>query len=409
MSTFGQQNAVPAVIQRGGTSRGVYFHTRDMPPHGPRRDALLTRLMGSPDVVQIDGLGGSRPITSKIAIIEASDRPDADVDYTFGQVKIAEPGVDWAGNCGNISSGVGAFAVDEGLVEAVEPVTTVRIFNTNTRAILVAQVPVVDGKSAVLGDFSIPGVPGTGAEIVMNWAGTIGAVTGTLLPTGRPRDEITLDDGSTVGATLCDAGNPSVWVPAADAGLSGSELTELNDPKILARVREIRGRAAQLLGFCDDWHDADSTTAVLPLIGFVAPPASYTTLNGAHVDEAEMDLRLRVIFMQQLHESTPGTGSISLAAASRIPDTTVYDAVADHERDELRIGHPSGVTPTKVKAVRVDGDPGVEFELLGFGRTSRRIMDSTAYVPVDTLDDVPETEVDDPSHGVVSDDTPGTR
>jgi 2-methylaconitate cis-trans-isomerase PrpF len=389
MSSRGQQNAIPAVMQRGGTSRGIYFHTRDLPEHGPRRDALLLRLMGSPDVVQIDGLGGSRAITSKIAIVGISDRGDADVDYTFGQVEIDQPRVDWAGNCGNISSGVGPFAIDEGLVAAVEPVTTVRIFNTNTRVIIIAEVPVVDGKSAVLGDFAIPGVPGTGAEIVMNWAATIGAVTGKLLPTGRPRDEITLDDGTTVNATLCDAGNPSVWVPAGDIGLTGSELSQINDDdRLLATVREIRGRAAQLLGFCADWREADSTTSMLPLIGFVAPPESYTTLNGARIDANDMDLRLRVVFMQQLHESTPGTGSISLAAASRIPGTTVYDVVVDHERGDLRIGHPSGVTPTRVRTKPPGAEPEISFELLGFGRTSRRIMDATAYVPIDTLADI---------------------
>lgn len=180
------QATVRLTLMRGGTSKGLYFHERDLPPAGPARDALLLRLMGSPDVLQIDGLGGSRPITSKIAIIAPPSRPDADVDYTFGQVDIGSPLVGWSGNCGNISSGVGPFAVDEGLVPAVDGTTVVRIHNTNTGRIILAHVPVVDGAAAVGGDTAIPGVPGTGAGILMDWSGTVGGRTGRLLPSGRP-------------------------------------------------------------------------------------------------------------------------------------------------------------------------------------------------------------------------------
>jgi 2-methylaconitate cis-trans-isomerase PrpF len=181
-----EQTGIRCVLMRGGTSKGLYFHEADLPGPGPQRDAMLLRLMGSPDVLQIDGLGGSRPITSKVAIIAPSTHDHADVDYTFAQVEIDRAGVGYAGNCGNISSGVGPFAVDEGLVEALEPVTRVRIFNTNTHALIVAAVPVRDGRARVTGDLSIPGVPGTGAEIVMNWVATIGAKTGHFCqPAGR--------------------------------------------------------------------------------------------------------------------------------------------------------------------------------------------------------------------------------
>src|SRR5262245_44560622 len=179
------QTGIRCVLMRGGTSKGLYFHEADLPGPGATRDELLLRIMGSPDVLQIDGLGGSRPITSKVAIISPSARRDADVDYTFAQVDIDRPVVGYGGNCGNISSGVGPFAIDEGLVAAIEPLTRVRIFNTNTGAMLVAEVPVADGHARVTGDVEIPGVPGSGAEIVMNWVATIGAKTGRLLPTGR--------------------------------------------------------------------------------------------------------------------------------------------------------------------------------------------------------------------------------
>jgi 2-methylaconitate cis-trans-isomerase PrpF len=378
-----EQTEIRCVQMRGGTSKGLYFHAADLPEPGPRRDAVLMRLMGSPDVLQIDGLGGSRPITSKVAIIAPSTRPDADVDYTFAQVDIEWPGVGYAGNCGNISSGVGPFAIDEGLVEAVEPVTRVRIFNTNTSALLIAEVSVRDGRARVAGDLAIPGVPGTGAEIVMNWVATIGAKTGALLPTGRAMDEITLEDGRVVHATLCDAGNPCVWVPAAELGRTGSELAEINDDaELLNATREIRGKAAVLMGMAADWARAEEQSPGLPMIGFVAPPEGYRTLSGGWVEEKEMDLRVRLLFMNRLHEAIAGSGSISLAAASRVPGSVVADVTAARRSGELLIGHPSGVTPTKVEARIEDGGVAAVFDILGFSRTARRLMAGTAYYPV---------------------------
>ena len=375
-----EQAEARCVLMRGGTSKGLYFHAADLPEPGPRRDALLLRLMGSPDVLQIDGLGGSRPITSKVAIVAASARPDADVDYTFAQVEIDRPGVGYAGNCGNISSGVGPFAVDEGLVEAVEPVTRVRIFNTNPSALIIAEVPVRDGRARVAGDLAIPGVPGTGAEIVMNWVATIGVKTGSLLPTGRAVEELALEDGRELHATLCDAGNPCVWVAAAELGRTGSELAEItDDADLLDTVREIRGQAAVLMGLAADWARVDEQSPGLPMLGLVAPSEGYRTLSGGRVEEKEMDLRVRLLFMNRLHESIAGSGSICLAAASRIPGSVVESVTARRRPDQLLIGHPSGVTPAKVEA-RVEGER-VAFDVLGFSRTARRLMDGTAYCP----------------------------
>ncbi|MBV8522063.1 MAG: hypothetical protein JOY71_08050 [Acetobacteraceae bacterium] len=388
MGCIGDQKAIRLVLQRGGTSRGLYFHEQDLPCSGPRRDRLLQRLMGSPDILQIDGLGGSRPITSKVAIVSRSKRQGADVDYTFAQVEIERDQVIYTANCGNISSGVGPFAVDEGLVPAVEGHTTVRIYNTNTRAVIVAAVPVLNGKARVIGDFAVPGVPGSGAEIAMNWVGTVGASTGKLLPTGNPSDEIKLEKGSKIRATLCDAANPCVWVHASDFGLTGSELIDEinNKDQLIETAREVRGKAAVMFGFLDNWREVDKISAAVPMIGFVAPPANYKTLNGAAVAADDMDLRIRLLFMNRLHESIAGTGSICLAAASRIKKSVVSDVARNRPGDVLLIGHPSGITPAKVRAKETEIAPFVEFELLGFSRTSRRLMDGIAYYPVDTFD-----------------------
>jgi 2-methylaconitate cis-trans-isomerase PrpF len=379
-----EQTGIHCVLMRGGTSKGLYFHEADLPGPGPRRDAVLLRLMGSPDVLQIDGLGGSRPITSKAALIAPSAHSGADVDYTFAQVEIDRAGVGYAGNCGNISAGVGPFAVDEGLVEAVEPVTRVRIFNTNTRALIVAEVPVRDGRARVAGDLAIPGVPGTGAEIVMNWVATIGAKTGRLLPTGRAVDVITLESGGTVRATLCDAGNACVWVLATELGWTGSELAdEINaDAGLIGVVREIRGKAAVRMGLAAAWARVDEESPGLPMVGLVAPPAGYRTLSGGSVEEKEMDLRVRLVFMNRWHESIAGSASICLAAASRLPGSVVEAVSAGRRRGELLIGHPSGITPAKVEAR--GGPGGVTFDVLGFSRTARRLMDGTAYYPATT-------------------------
>lgn len=382
------QSTIRCAIVRGGTSKGLFFHEDDLPAPGPRRDALLLRLMGSPDTLQIDGLGGSRPVTSKVAIISPSARDDADVEYTFAQVDIDRALVLWEGNCGNISAGVGPFAVDEGLVTAEEPVTRVRIHNTNTGALLVAEVPVSDGQAVVEGDFGIPGVPGTGAEIVMDWAGTVGATTGRLLPTGNAVDHITLESGQVVEVTVCDAGNPAAWVRADAVGLTGSELAEEIDgnAELLATARELRGKTAQLLGYTPDWRRAEEDSPGLPLIGFVSPAADYATSRGTTAGGGEMDLRVRLLFMNVLHPTIAGTASIALTAAARVRGS-VAAAVCSPAMaaTTFRIGHPAGVMTTRV-AVADTGGPEPSFLRLGISRTARRIMTGTAYYPASALD-----------------------
>lgn len=380
-----EQIGIRCTILRGGTSKGVYLLEEDIPPPGPERDLLLKCVMGTPDMLQIDGLGGSRLITSKMAIIKPSSRPDADVDYTFAQVSLERDLIIYSSNCGNISAGVGPFAIDAGLVAATAPVTLVRIHNVNTGKILIAHVPVVGSRAKVTGDFAIDGVPGTGAEIRMDYAGTVGAKTGRILPTGQVTDTIQLEDGRTVTVTICDVANPCVFVRAEDMGLEGSELPDAfaRDGALIERIRELRGKAAERIAFTDDWRDVDRQSPSLPLFVIVSPPKPYPNMRGAIVDPAATDLRARFVWYNKCHESMAGTGSMCTAAASRVPGSIVNQVIGTvaAEATTLRIGHPMGVMRVNVVAEPTNVEGGVTFSTLGFSRTARRIMDGTVYVP----------------------------
>lgn len=376
-----EQRPVRVTLMRGGTSKGLYFRAEDLPPPGAERDAVLKALIGSEDLLQIDGLGGSRLVTAKLAIIGPPSRPDADVDYTYGIVPPGRGIVVYTSNCGNISAGVGPFAIDEGLVPAREPVTAVRIHNTNTGKLLVAHVPVAGGRARVKGDFAIPGVPGSGAEIFLDYSATAGAKTGRALPTGRPADELALEDGRRFRVTLGDVANPAVFVMAEALGLTGNELPDaINaDDALIATLKELRGRAAAAMGLVPDWRAAEEISPALPMVMLVAPPADYADAQARPVAAEAMDLRARMIFYNRCHESMPGTGSMCMAAMSRIPGTVVHDAARARNADGLRIGHPLGVMEVAVRAAPGAGEPC--FERLGFGRTARRLMQGLAFVP----------------------------
>ena len=384
-----EQIAVRCTLMRGGTSKGLYFHEANVPPAGPARDRFLKRVMGTPDVMQIDGLGGSRLVTSKVAIVKRSSRPDADVDYTFAQVDVEKDIVEYGYNCGNISSGVGPFAIDEGLLEAGGPVTVIRIYNTNTDKILVARVPVHNGKARVRGDLAIAGVPGTGAEILMDYSGTVGARTGKLLPTGNATDVITLENGTAVTVTLCDVANPCVFTHARNLGLTGSELPDaiMGDAAAMAIILELQAKASQRLGLTPDWRGLGNIG--LPLFVMVAEPATYIDMNGALQDASDADLRARLLFLGKCHESMAGTGSMCTAAASRVPGSVVHQVLITSSlaTGALRIGHPLGVMHLEV---RVDPEtasaPEPRFAALGFSRTARRLMDGVVYVPNPALE-----------------------
>lgn len=371
-------------ILRGGTSRGVFFLENDLPKDRAAIESILLDVFGSPDVRQIDGLGGATSQTSKAAIIGPPSRPDADLDYTFAQVSVTEALVDWGGNCGNLSAAVGPFAINQGLVRATEPTTRVRIHNTNTGKIIVAEVPTRAGRALVDGDYRIPGVPGAGARILLEFANPAGAVTGRLLPTGRPCDSVELADGRRIEVSVVDAANPTVFVRASDIGFSGTELP----PEIEARVEatatleEVRSVVAEWIGLVPDRRQATAKSPGLPKVGFVAPPTSYRTTDGLEVRADECDLVGRLMSMQTAHRSYMTTGAIATAAAAFIPGSLVAECVRPRserpEPDTIRIAHPYGVMHAVVRVE--DPDDPASIRAVAVGRTARHILDGYVWV-----------------------------
>jgi 2-methylaconitate cis-trans-isomerase PrpF len=372
---------IRAAVIRGGTSKGVFLLASDLPADPAVRDRVILAIFGSPDQRQINGLGGGDPLTSKVAIVARSARPDADVDYTVGYVGVDKAVVDYEGNCGNISQGVGPFAVDEGLVPVTEPITLVRIFNTNTSKIIEAEVPVRDGKALVEGGFVIPGVPGSGAKIVVNFVNSGGSKTGKLLPTGNVQDRIQLADGRTVRVSLVDAGNPAVFVQAKELGLTGRELPAEASAKpwILAVMEEIRAKAAVMMKLATS---PETAGPAIPKVAFVAGPQDYVTITGKTVAAAECDLLARTKAFSVLHKAYAVTGGLCVGAAALIEGSVVHGLVDSRIRDSgvARVGHPSGVTPYLVTVVKHASG---EFELTksAMAGTARRIMDGFVYVP----------------------------
>ncbi|AEG16618.1 PrpF protein [Desulfofundulus kuznetsovii DSM 6115] len=374
---------IRCAIIRGGTSKGVFLLENDLPRDPETRDRVILAIFGSPDPRQINGLGGADSLTSKVAIIGRSSRPDADVDYTFGQVSITAPLVDYKGNCGNISSAVGPFAIDEGLVKAVEPVTTVRIFNTNTGKIIAAEVPVKDGRAVTEGDLAIDGVPGTGARITLNFLDSGGAVTGKLLPTGNLKDEITLSDGTRLTVSLVDAANPAVFFKAADLGLTGVELPDAinSNPQLLARIEEIRSIAAEMMGLAHRL-EATAKSPAVPKIVFVSPPCAYRTSDGRVIEAGQIDLVARTMSMQKMHKAFAVTGGICTSTAAKLEGTVVSEVLGPSARrgKVVRLGHPSGTLEFEIEITRdAGGNP--RLEKAAVARTARRIMDGFVYVP----------------------------
>lgn len=380
-------------ILRGGTSRGIFFHEHDLPADRNAIAPILLNVFGSPDVRQINGLGGATSLTSKAAIIGPSGRDDADVDYTFAQVSVPAPVVDWGGNCGNISSAVGPFAVNHGLVAITEPTTRVRIHNTNTAKIIVATVPVEDGRAALLGDFHIPGVPSGGARIALEFLEPTGSLGGLPLPTGRARDTVTLSDGRHFTVSVVDAANPVVFLLAEEIGLTGRELPEEieADTGAMRLLEEVRSAVAAWLDLVPDRAQGTALSPGLPKVGFVAPPAEYLTTSGSVVSANDSDMLGRLMSMQTAHRSYPVTGSICTAVAALLPGTVVHE-VARHRPDPfaphtLRIGQPSGVMDVGVRARDDDGD--VEVIGVTVQRTARHILDGMVHVPRELLVDEP--------------------
>lgn len=376
--------SLPAVFMRGGTSKAVMFQARDLPPERAAWDPIFLAAMGSPDPYgrQLDGMGGGISSLSKICVLAPSLRADADIDYTFAQVQIREPRVDYKGNCGNMSSAVGPFAVDEGLVRAAGDGATVRIFNTNTAKLIHASFPLAAGRTRYDGDLAIPGVAGTGAPVRLDFLAPGGATTGKLLPTGRPLDRLDVPGIGPIDISMVDAANAAAFVRARDLGLGGFELPDEIEakPMLLERLASIRIAASLAMGIAASEAEARAIR-VVPFIGFVAPPADARTLSGEIVPAADFDLAARVVSNGQPHRALPVTVSLCTAVAARIAGTLVAEALSPAAAaGPLRLGMPSGVLTVAADVAR---DGAGQWQALSgsFYRTCRRLFDGRIYLP----------------------------
>lgn len=371
------QRRIRAVFVRGGTSKGVFFHARDLPADRAGRDRLFLSVMGSPDPYgrQLDGMGGGISSLSKVVVIGPPSRPDADVDYTFGQVAVDAALVDYAATCGNLASAVGPFAYDEGLVRAEGDEAVVRIHATNTGKIIVARFHVAGGAAQVRGELELPGVAGQGAPVRLEFLDPGGAGTGRLLPTGSPADELEIPGAGPVLASMVDAANPCVFVRAADLGLTGTETPAGldGDAGLRARLEAIRVAAGARMG--------TAASPGSPKIAVVAQPAAAPLLDGRVSPAEAMDANVRMISMGQAHRALPLTGALCLAVAARIEGTVVHGIVAPdaQARGDLRIGTPSGVVPV---AAVVDRQGDWRARHATVYRTTRRLMEGAVLVPL---------------------------
>ncbi|MEA4962369.1 PrpF domain-containing protein [Lutispora sp.] len=358
---------VPCCIMRGGTSKGVFFYEDDIPPEGKARDAFLCAVMGSPDVRQINGLGGADPLTSKVAIVKKSDRLDADIDYTFAQVSLTSGTVDYNGNCGNITSAVGLFAVEEGIVTVKGQSVLVRILNKNTNKILKVDVPCENGRPARSGNYAIDGVPGKGPKLNLDFSETGGAVSGKLLPTGKLVDHLNVSGYGVLDATIVDIANPVVFVRAVDLGLKGDETPEdiACMPDLLSVLECIRGVAAQKIGLVDDWKRAQDCSPAIPLLAIVS-----------HAKDEKASLTSRLIFMQTMHKTYSGTAAVCTAVAAKIPGTIPYTYAKQSTADFL-IAHPAGYMMVEIE-VRIEKE-NILIQKAAFGRTARRLIEGYVY------------------------------
>ena len=394
--TKATQIRIPATYMRGGTSKGVFFRLQDLPAScqvpGEARDRLFMRVIGSPDpyAAHIDGMGGATSSTSKCVILSKSTQPEHDVDYLYGQVSIDSPFVDWSGNCGNLSTAAGAFAIHAGLVDPARipqnGTCTVRIWQANIQKTIIAHVPVTDGQVQELGDFELDGVTFPAAEIVLEFMDPSddGEEGGAMFPTGNLVDDLEVPGMGTLKATMIAAGIPTVFVNAEDIGYQGTELREdINgNPEALARFEQIRVAGALRMGLIKTPEEALKRQHT-PKIAFVAPPKDYRASSGKQISAGEVDLLVRALSMGKLHHAMMGTCAVAIGTAAAVPGTLVNLAAGGGERQSVRFGHPSGTLRVGAEARQVNGEWTVTKAIMS--RSARILMEGWVRVPADTI------------------------
>ena len=391
------QIRIPATYMRGGTSKGVFFRRQDLPSAaqepGALRDALLLRMIGSPDIYgkQIDGMGGASSSTSKAVIVDRSQRPGHDVDYLFAQLSIDRALVDWSGNCGNLSAAVGPFAISAGLVVGeripADGIAEVRIWQANIGKTIIAHVPMRAGQVQEIGDFELDGVTFPAAEVVLDFldpGADDGEAEGEIFPTGHCVDELDVPGLGRIEATLINAGIPTIFVAAADLGYSGRELQPAinSDPAALARLENLRAHGALRMGLISSLEQAAGRQHT-PKLAFVAPAADFTASSGRQVHAGDIDLLVRAMSMGQLHHAMMGTAAVAIAAAAAIPGTLVNRAAGGGVRDQVCFGHPSGSLRVGAQVSQRDGR--WQVDRVSMSRSARVLMEGWVRVPMATM------------------------
>ncbi|MEO8599280.1 MAG: 2-methylaconitate cis-trans isomerase PrpF [bacterium] len=391
------QIKIPATYMRGGTSKGVFFRLQDLPEAaqvpGAARDALLLRVIGSPDPYgkQTDGMGGATSSTSKTVILSKSSKLEHDVDYLFGQVSIDKAFVDWSGNCGNLSAAVGSFAISSGLVEASRipqnGMAVVRIWQANIAKTIIAHVPIIDGAVQETGDFELDGVTFPAAEVQLEFmdpAADEEGAGGSMFPTGNLIDDLEVPGIGTLKVTMINAGIPTIFVNADAIGYTGTELQDAinSDAKALAKFENIRAHGAVRMGLIKHIDEAANRQHT-PKVAFVAKPADYVSSSGKHVAASDTDLLVRAMSMGKLHHAMMGTAAVAIGAAAAIPGTLVNLAAGGNSREAVRFGHPSGTLRVGAEASQVNGDWTVTKAIMS--RSARVLMEGWVRVPGDAF------------------------
>lgn len=390
------QIKIPATYIRGGTSKGVFFRLQDLPEAaqvpGAARDQIFMRVIGSPDpyAAHIDGMGGATSSTSKCVILSKSSQPEHDVDYLYGQVSIDKAFVDWSGNCGNLSTAAGAFAIHAGLVDPARipenGVCVVRIWQANINKTIIAHVPVTNGQVQETGDFELDGVTFPAAEIVLEFLDPSdeGEGSGSMFPTGNLVDDLEVPGVGTFKSTMITAGIPTVFVNAEDIGYTGTELREAinTDPAALAKFEAIRVAGALRMGLIKTPEEA-LTRQHTPKIAFVSKPKDYVASSGKQIKADEVDLLVRALSMGKLHHAMMGTAAVAIGTAAAVPGTLVNLAAGGGERTAVRFGHPSGTLRVGAEAKLVDGEWTVTKAIMS--RSARIIMEGWVRIPGDTF------------------------